>query len=57
MVEDDEIAVLKVETVELVASLFGIYNILVDDEGGALCVVCDALTDLTGRRSVRATEN
>lgn len=47
MVEDDEVAVLEIEAVELVAGLFGVYNILVDNECGALCVVGDALTDLT----------
>ena len=47
MVENDEVAVLEIEAVEFVAGLFGVYNILVDDECGALCVVGDALTDLT----------
>lgn len=47
VIENDEISVLEVESVKLVACLFGVYNILVDNEGGALCVVGDALADLT----------
>lgn len=46
MVEDNEVAVLEIESVELVAGLFGVYHILVDNECGALCVVGDALADL-----------
>jgi hypothetical protein len=47
MIENDEVSVLKVETVKLVACLFGVYDIFVDNEGGAFCVVGDALADLT----------
>lgn len=49
MVENDEIAILEVEAVQLVASGFGVHDILVDDEGGALCVVRNALADLPYR--------
>ena len=47
MIENHEISVLEVESVKLVACLFGVYNILVDNECGAFCVVGDALADLT----------
>lgn len=46
MVEDDEVAVLEVEAVELVAGGLGVHDVLVDDVGGALCVGRDALADL-----------
>ena len=42
----DKIAILEVETVELVASRLGIHHVFIDDEGGALCVVGDSLADL-----------
>lgn len=42
----DEIAVLEVEAVELVAGLLGIHHILVDDKGSALGVAGNALADL-----------
>jgi len=47
MIENDEVSVLEVETIELVACLLGVYDIFVDNEGGALCVVGDTLADLT----------
>ena len=50
MIEDDEVAVLEIVAVELVASLFCVYDIFVNDECGALCVVGDALADLAGDR-------
>ena len=46
MVEYDEIAVLEVEAVQLVAGGFGVHDIFVDDEGGAFGVACYALADL-----------
>lgn len=46
MVENDEIAILEVEAIQLIAGGFGVHDIFVDDEGGALCVVRDALADL-----------
>lgn len=51
MVENDEIAVLEVEAVQLVASTLRIHDILVDHESGALCVGGDALADLAGRNT------
>ena len=49
MVENDEIAILEVEAIQLVAGGFGVHDILVDDEGGALCVVRNALANLPYR--------
>ena len=49
MVEDDEVAGLEVEAVELVAGGFGVEDVFVDDEGGALSVRGDALADLSAR--------
>jgi hypothetical protein len=49
VVENDEVAVLEVEAVQLVAGAFRVHDIFVDDEGGAFGVACDALADLTGR--------
>jgi len=42
----DEVAVLEVEAVELIAGLLGIHHVFIDDEGSALGVRGDALTDL-----------
>ena len=47
MVENDEIAILKIETVQFVASAFRIHDIFVDDESGTLGIGSDALTDLS----------
>jgi hypothetical protein len=47
MIQDDEIAVLKVEAVKLVTGLLCVYDIFVDNKGGAFCVVGDSLTNLT----------
>lgn len=46
VVEHDEVAVLEVEAVQLVARLLGVHDILVDYEGGTLSVVRYALADL-----------
>lgn len=43
----DEVSVLKVEAVQLVAGLLSIHDIFVNDECGAFGVVGDALADLT----------
>lgn len=48
----DEIAILKVEAVQLIAGLLGVHDIFEDDEGGALSGVGDALADLTRWSSV-----
>jgi hypothetical protein len=45
----DQVAILKVEAVQLVARLLGIHHILVHDKCGALCIARDALADLTGK--------
>ena len=46
----DEIPVLEVETVKLVASRLCVHYVFIDDEGCALGVVGDALADLAGDR-------
>lgn len=43
----DEISILEVESVQLVASLLGIHHILIDHEGRSLCAVGDSLADLS----------
>jgi hypothetical protein len=43
----NEVTTLKVETVQFVASLFGIHDILVNHECRAFRVVRNTLTDLT----------
>ena len=45
----NEIAILKVEAVELVASLLRVHHIFIDYERSALGVAGNALTDLAGR--------
>lgn len=47
VVENDEVAVLEVEPVQLVAGGFRVHDIFVDDEGRAFGVAGDALADLT----------
>lgn len=46
LLRTNEITVLKVETVQFVTGLLRIHDIFVDDEGGALGVVGNALADL-----------
>lgn len=53
----DEVAILEVETIQLVAGGFGVHDILVDDERGALCVVGDALADLARGVSMAKSED
>lgn len=43
----DEIAVLKVEAVQLVAGLLRIHDILVDNESGAFRVIGNSLANLS----------
>ena len=45
----DKVAILEVETIQLVTSLFGIHNILIYNESCPLCIAADSLTDLTFR--------
>jgi hypothetical protein len=47
MIKNDEVSVLEVETIELVACLLGVYDILVYHKRSSLCVVGDTLADLT----------
>lgn len=42
----DEISILEVESVELIAGLLSIHHIFVYDESRAFCVIGDALADL-----------
>lgn len=42
----DEVAVLEVEAVELVAGRLCVHYVFIDNEGGSLCVVGNALADL-----------
>ena len=46
MIQHDEIPVLEIEPVELVACLFGVGDVLVDDKAGAFGVVGGSLADL-----------
>lgn len=45
-VHTNEIAILKVEAVQLIARLLCIHYVLIDHEGSALGIVCDSLADL-----------
>jgi len=47
----DEVAILEVKTIQLVASGFGIHHVLIDDERSSLGIVGDALADLATRAS------
>jgi hypothetical protein len=42
----NEVSVLEVEAIQLVAGLFGIHDVLVHDEGRSLGIVGNALADL-----------
>jgi hypothetical protein len=46
VVKNDQVAILKIEPVQFIARGLGVHDIFVDDECGALGVVCDSLTDL-----------
>ena len=48
----DEVAVLEVEAVELVASRFCVHYVFINDEGGALAMVGDTLADLAAEALV-----
>jgi len=45
----DEITVLEVEAVQLVARLLGIHYVFIDNECRSLGVICNSLADLTER--------
>ena len=51
-VHTDEISILEIEAIQLVAGLLGIHDIFKHDESGTLGIVRDALTYLTGFQSV-----
>ena len=42
----NKISILEVEAIQLVAGLLGVHDVFKDDVGGALGVVCNALTYL-----------
>lgn len=44
----DEVTILEVEAVELVARRLGVHYVFIDNESGAFGVVGDALADLAG---------
>jgi hypothetical protein len=43
----NEIAILEVEAIQLIASLFGIHHILIDDKCRSLCVIGNPLAYLS----------
>lgn len=45
----NEIAILEVESVQLVAGLLGVHNIFIDNKGGALGSVGNSLADLAAQ--------
>lgn len=49
-VHTDEVSVLEIESIELIACLFGVVHVFVDNKRGSLGVVCDTLTYLPMRR-------
>lgn len=46
MIQHDQISILEVEAIQLIACLFRVHDILVHDEGGAFGAVGGSLTDL-----------
>lgn len=48
----DKVTALEVEAVQLVARLFCIHYVVIDNKGSALCVGSDALADLTVGRTL-----
>lgn len=49
-IRTDEVSVLEVESIELIACLFGVVHVLVDNKCGSLGVVRNTLTYLPMRR-------
>jgi hypothetical protein len=47
MLLTNEISILEVESVQLIASLLGIHHVFINDEGRSLCIVGDSLADLS----------
>ena len=46
-IRTDQVSVLEVEAIELIACLFGVVNVLVDNECGSLGVIGNTLANLT----------
>lgn len=46
MIRTDQVSVLEIESIELIACLFGVVHVVVDHECGALRVIGDTLADL-----------
>jgi hypothetical protein len=44
----NEIPILEVESIQLVACHLGIHHVLINDKCRTLCIICDALPNLTG---------
>jgi hypothetical protein len=49
VIENDEVSVLEIESIELIACLFGVVHVFVDNKCGPLGVVRDTLTYLSNR--------
>jgi hypothetical protein len=48
----NQVSVLEVESIELIACLFGVVDVFVDNKSGSFGVVRDSLADLTVIQSV-----
>lgn len=46
MIQDNQVSVLEVESIELIACLFGVVNVLVDNECGSFGGIGDTLANL-----------
>jgi hypothetical protein len=51
-IHTDQVSVLEVETIELIACLFGVVDVLVDDKSSSFGVVGDALANLAASKVV-----
>ena len=49
VIHTDQVSVLKIEAVELIACLFGVVDVFVDNKCSALGVIGNALADLAGK--------
>jgi hypothetical protein len=56
LLRTNEVSVLEVEAVELVASRLCVHYVFIDDEGGALGVVGDALANLAVLQSATRSD-
>lgn len=57
MSHTDKISVLEIESIELIACLFGVVNVFVYDKCGAFRIVRDSLTYLPESREISPCEN